>query len=366
MKTIYSGSVGGFLSSHNIPAFGFAGKLTRYKVTRPTVVLMTKIEARSFRVLGLRVSRVFSASSPRFFIEAILYAHRLSRLGKINIAIDGPFAILSKDGNTVPELNVISSTGQDTDTGYGMRKFLHRKAFNRALCYEMPDYSVLRALSKSHGIIPDIEIELESDPDGTPVIVVITPTHIPPVYKLKHVFRESRSGIRKDDKPQNNGGEPPVPQKYLKVPNDDMLIISALQETDKKLLNESHVKNMKYRGSSGYKIKQFNDIHLLVCLFFYIYVNGLNASGNFYFGQRGAFHEFCVKNVPQGINLGSKSYFTRCINKLENAHYSFKDYIKADKKPDIMHEIGDFDFVFWYEIYLKAESYFKQIIKPLP
>ncbi len=366
MKTIYSGSVGSLLSSRNIPAVGIAGRLTRRKVTRPTVALMTKNKARSFRVPGLRVFRVFPASSPQGFLEAVLYAHKLSRYGIINIVTEGPFAVRTKDGKPVPGLNLISGKGNDSEDGTvrNLRKFLYRKALKKFLCYEMSGSAVQCAAQAQTGTISDIEIELESDPDGTPVIVIITPTRTLPVYKMKHVFRDSKSGVRKDDKPRDNGGGPPAPKKYLKAPNNDMLIISALQETDRKLLNESHVEKLKYRGNNGCKIKQFNDIHLLVCLFFYIYVNRLNASSDFYFGQRGHFHEFCVKNVPKSIDLGSKSYFTRCINRLENAHYSFEEYIKADKKPDIRQEKGDFDFVFWYGVYLKAESCFKQIIKP--
>lgn len=357
MKKQYSGSKGGHYNSRFIPAFGIAGKLTRQTVTRPTLALMTENEARSFKVPGLKISHVFSTSSQRTFLRAVLRARSLSHSGKINIVVKDPFAIRSSNEELVLGLNLIPRIIKGV--GFGNRR--HAVRSDKPLC------AAAAASASTFCCSSDIEVEVESDPDGTPVIVIITPTAIPLNYRVKHVVRDKKSETVKDNELYNNGGgEPPAPPKYLKVPNNDMLIISALQETDKKLLNESHVNKLRYRDSRGYNVKQFNDIHLLVCLFFYIYVNELNASSDFYFGLRGHFHEFCTKNVSKGINLGSKSYFTRCINRLENTGYSFEEYIKADKKPDIRMEKGDFNFVFWYEIYLKAERYFRQIIKPLP
>lgn len=212
--------------------------------------------------------------------------------------------------------------------------------------------------------LPNFDVKVDSDPDGTPVIYIITPPHQLPTYRVKHMVSENPT-VKKDKKhqdPDDDGSAPPL--KFLKPPYDDNLIISALQASDEALLNEYHVKKLKYRDERGYNVKQFNDIHLLVCLFFYIYVNKLYASSEFYSGQRGHFHEFCSSHVSNGIHLGSKSYFTRCINKLVNKRYSFDEYIRAEIKPNVCTEKGDFNFVFWYEIYKKALECFERVIPP--
>lgn len=159
--------------------------------------------------------------------------------------------------------------------------------------------------------------------------------------------------------------EPPV-NVFLKPPYRDEQILSALRNASTQEFGDLHCGNMRYENENHVgKTKKYSDIHLLICLFFYIHVHQLNGSGDFYFGLRGRFLNFCRDNLEcEQIRFCRESYFTRCINALEERNGGFENYIKAPDKPRVFLQKGDPDLLFWYKIYAEVEPCFKSVISP--
>lgn len=157
-------------------------------------------------------------------------------------------------------------------------------------------------------------------------------------------------------------GTAPANHQFLKEPLNDEMLMEALKTAATAMLNDEHTAHMKWKDSDGYHEKEYGVNHLLVSLFYYIYVNGLNSSSSFFWRQRTQFHEYCSRNMPQGLSICTDRYFRNCISNLVLKSCSFDKYIKMNPKPEVEWEKGKFNMEFWYAVYCEAERYFELIL----
>lgn len=201
------------------------------------------------------------------------------------------------------------------------------------------------------------ETRTRTDKNGEVYLTVIYSTPTPPPVHIEYEYHSSDDG--------SGGSKPPV-NIFLKDTYHDTQIIQALKEASHHAFRNDHKGLLRYSiAQQTYKTKPYNDTYLLVCLFFYIYVNKLNRSQDFYSSQRTRLLTFCRKqlNDPK-FTLYSDSYFTRCINKLNNQRVGFENYIVKHERPPFRDENGIPDMLFWYEIYRNVEDIFKETFLP--
>lgn len=324
---------------------------------------MTKEEAMNFRMRGLKIVHSHTVEDPRALTEAVKKAMTLSRTGNINMVVTGRNAVVIKDvPNDVdvvkPNIFAVSGTSR-------RQRHLARLADKRTIIKSrstggINKTTIVGAVRQMRvGKEQQVEIELQSEKDGTQVIVIITEEGQPiPDVRLKHVVKRRGTMVHvEDDKPK------PEPLKFLKEGYDDSLIIEAMKKADKEMLNDEHKARLRYRDDSKYKFKMFNDGSLLVCLFYYIYINKLYRSETFWDGQRGHFHKYCKEHLPEAFTLSSDSYFTRCITSLHTSGGGFERYMETQGKLSRLRNKGEFDLPFWYELYRRVSSYFQVVLK---
>lgn len=159
--------------------------------------------------------------------------------------------------------------------------------------------------------------------------------------------------------------QPPRPTAnlFLKEGYEDQMIWKALRLASDQEFGPAHEGELRYRvGEHDSKRKKYSDHHLMVCLFFYIHLNRLNMSGDFYCGLRGKFRAYCMRDLQkEGFIFHAESFFSRTIKELDNSNGGFEAYIKADKKPEVNLYRGDKDFLFWYEIYQRVKPCFQKV-----
>ncbi len=331
--------------------------------SQPTVAVMTKDEVQNFRMRGLKIVHSHTLEDPRALPEAVKKAMMLSRTGNINMVVTGRNAVVIKD---IPDNAAVVKP-----TIFGLPSTTRKKRAMARLAGKGPmmmsrsaggpgKTSLVGAIRQVRvGKGEKVEIELQSEKDGTQVIVIITEEGQPiPDVRVKHVVRKRGTTVHvDDDKPK------PKPMRFLKEGYDDTLIIEAMKKADKEMLNDEHKARLKYKDDEKYKFKMFNDGNLLVCLFYYIYINKLYHSETFWDGQRGHFHKFCKKHLPETFTLSSDSYFTRCIANLHTSCGGFEWYMETQGKLSRQRGKGEFDLPFWYELYRRASSYFQCVLK---
>ena len=296
-----------FRGNKYVPQYVSAGE--------PTVTLMKPSEARSFNQPGKKISYIAPCQEREDIEKAVIIACGMSMTGRAKL--------------TLGDESVIYDKGEPVEPS-------HR--------FDCPLNST-------------IQVGLEEKADGTPVVVIITDTPEMPTFQIKHVVRERFQ----EEKP---AATPPGHHVFLEAPCNDEQIIKALTLASSRLLNQKHTGFIEKKSEAdGYK-KPYNDFHLMVCLFFYIYVNELYADGSFYNSQRSQFHKYCCDHLSKDCVTNTKRYFTGCINNLETKGFGFEKYIRIKEKPFLKQKTGEQDLTFWYSIYCKAAISFDEVLNP--
>lgn len=295
-----------------------------YRVAmRPTVAVMAKADVNHLHLRGMKVVCTIPVVSEDSFREALELVKKMDPAAKVNFLTTLAHAGLFKD----------------VAKGLDLTKYIRR----------LP--------ASSSGI----DVEVKPGPHGEPTIVIYWPSE-PSSYTIKHVLKKENREEKKKNTPANDSKS--VPVKFLKEPREDEFIITAMEAAAKDMLDEDHRCRLKYMEDGVYKFKMMNDVHLLVCLYYYIYVNRLHASGDFWEGQRKYFHQYCKDHLPESFDLCSDTYFSRCIANLQRACGGFEECIKSGGQMRREQYKGEFNLAFWYEIYRRASACFSRIIPP--
>ena len=208
-------------------------------------------------------------------------------------------------------------------------------------------------------------IAYEEDKEGNPVILITSPATNLVSVRVLHadVPQEKQEASCPKAEPAMQASNPPS-NLFLKDGYRDSQILEALKTAHARLLEQGDCGEVKFDAGKRYKTKKrFVDVHLLVCLFFYIYTERRYRSGEFFYGLRGKYFSYCVENLKEtGIVFCSKRYFYRMVSELMSIHGSFDDYIRAEKKPSIPFLKGEQYIPFWYEVYLQARPCFQSVI----
>lgn len=208
-----------------------------------------------------------------------------------------------------------------------------------------------------------IQKMIEDSDDDNPIEAVITnpPGRIPILTPEEANAKEPLDKVFETIY-NNISQTAPANHQFLKEPLNDEMLMEALKTAATAMLNDEHTAHMKWKDSDGYHEKEYGVNHLLVSLFYYVYVNGLNSSSSFFWRQRTQFHEYCSRNMPQGLSICTDRHFRNCISNLVLKSCSFDKYIKMNPKPEVEWEKGKFNMEFWYAVYCEAERYFELIL----
>lgn len=350
-----------------IRTIGFTGNLSARSVREPLIAVMSSHEIETFRVQGLRIAAKIPIRKSCVSMRQL--AVHLKRINEVQVAVEGAHAICT------PE-----SLSKFTYTLNALRQHAFRKPYHTEYVYKgyeiesVPSLATIRhepmrrTVSTLHArralkarnrfgrwVSKEPEIRPNIDKNGEIHIVIIYSTQNPPPFHVKCEYHPSDNGSDGPEQPDNI---------FLKEPNRDPQIIMALREVSNREFGNNHKGQLRYSiDRQKHRTKSYDDKHLLVCLFFYIHINRLNISPDFYIGQRAKLLNFCKNKLNDSkFTLCSESYFTRCITGLENQRVGFENYIVKHERPPFRDEIGIPDMLFWYEIYIKIEEHFKEII----
>lgn len=315
---------------------------------RPTIGVMTKEQVNTFNVPGLQIARTFPAVASVSLKETLSKAIKLTQAKRINLLMNGQLKTVD-----VPL--------------YIRRQGLARPVRNiqRHRHLGQPDFR--------HHIGPvkmsaDFGLELGSDTDGTPVVVIITSTQEMPPFKIKHVVRENKNKEKDEERvPKHRRrvhGFVDDKHTFLKEPLTDDMLIEAIRQADADLLGEGHTAQVKWEEDYTLHERPFNDHHLLVCLFLYIYFHRLYSTPQFYSDQRKRFYDFCKSLLPDDFVFNELRSFQKAINQLQVRSVSFEDYCKQTKKPDDWYEKEMPSLPMWYAIYQQAALSFEKVLVP--
>lgn len=220
-------------------------------------------------------------------------------------------------------------------------------------------------LRKNRPLLWQIQKQITASDDANPCLAVITN---PPGKITARTKEEAEAEERQDEAFMPDEGFAPQPTQdgrlFLKAPLTDDMLTEALASTAAALLNDEHTARMKWKDDEGYHEKEYGVNHLLVCLFYYVYINELHASSSFFFRQRTQFHDYCIKNLPDGLGICTERYFRNCINKLQLKSCSFDEYIRCGIKPKVEWQKGQFNVEFWYAVYREASRHYAKTLIP--
>lgn len=320
------------------------GPLPTKKITGPTVTIMEWKDVKAFNQPGLKIAYAIHLD-PTKNIPA-----NLKRLVKLNE--QG----LLKEYSLIDTPRMARRTRRqvlnmrDVRRGRGGNPDLVR-LFGGMACY-MPG---------RHRGISNFDVEKEIDDDGTPVIVVIRSDDEPevPEYKVKHV---KRSEWKKKQGTSGGNDEPPT-QHFLKAPLKDEMLIEAMKKVDQEMTDGKHANYHKWEDKEGFHEKEFNNCSLLVCLFFYVYLQKLYADVSFYRNKK-AFFDYCEGKLGKGFNLKSYRSFFKNIEKLQVRKDSFDCFMKGTVQPNPHPDSGLANLYFWRELYLLSSRCFKEVLTP--
>lgn len=318
------------------------GGVSLHLVKRPTLAVMTKEQARTFKATGWRISRTFYPVAETSLSETLQQAIRAIKARRINLLVNGLCHTVE-----VP------------------RQYRKGRVIK-------PDLRVRRRMQYGHkggghldgpvNMSMDFDVEKDTDSDGTPVVVIITPTVEMPVFKVRH---EVRPKVEKDEKERRKGPTPPNGEHlYLKAPLTDDLLIEALKKAGEDLLGTDYVGTVKWKENLSRQERAIGDHHLLVCLFFYVYFHQLYADSRFYGVQRKSFYEFCTSRMGEGHTFNKLRSFQKTVNLLQVRKLSFENYYKAASKDDDGYEKDKPSLPMWYKLYLMAADSFEKVLMP--
>lgn len=329
------------------------GPLQRKKITGPTVTVMEWKDVKAFNQPGLKVAYAIHLDATKKLSE------RLKRLNKLNergLLTQYPLKLTDTPRKSKRYRRQVLNM-RDVRRGRGLNPDFIR-LMGGTVCH----------LPHGHGGSSDFDVEKVFDDDGTPVIVVIrSDDEIDvPDYKMKHVRRSEWKKNRKSPVTSNGGGgddDDPPTHVFLKAPLYDQLLIDAMRKADQEMTDGNHANHLKFKDDTGIHEKEYNNCSLLVCLFFYVYLQKLYANGSFYNNKK-AFFDYCEERLDEGFNLKTYRSFFKNIEKLQLRKDSFDRYMKGEIQTDPQSKIGLANLYFWRELYQQASRYFKEILTP--
>ena len=317
---------------------------------RPTIAVMTKEQANRFNVPGLKIVKTYHTMEGTNLKKTISQAIMKTQAKKINLLMNGQLKPVE-----VPL--------------YVRRHGVVRpvKNIQRHRHFGKPDF---RHHIGSVKMSADFGLELGSDTDGTPVVVIITSTQEMPPFKIKHVVRKHKNENEDEDedsKPKRRRrvhGCVDDKHTFLKEPLTDDILIEAMKKADADLLGEGHTAQVKWEEDHSHHERSYNDHHLLVCLYLYIYFHQLYSTPQFYSDQRKQFYDFCSSRLPDDFVFNELRSFQKAINQLQVRHISFEVYYNRTEKPNDWYEKEKASLPMWYAIYCKAALSFEKVLFP--
>jgi len=324
------------------------------RVTVPTVAVMPMREAKALGVPVTHIEGHGHMELRKAIVKAVAKARKMSPAGMVSVTGTGPYAA----ARNVKELMAVVEASA---------KMFHGKGRIVPVKGRLTPGKGLRghySLQQVKGL--GLDVGIENDPDGTPVIVIFSPTPEIPTYRVKHVVRRDEDDDDEDDDKHDGGGDgggtpPDDGHTLLKAPWTDDLLTMAMTKAADAMLDSDQKGHMKWKEDDEYHVKEFGNIQLLVCLFFYVYIHKIFADSDFFYGQRKPFYNYCRRHLPEDFDIGGDRNFRGCINKLQNRQTSFDQYILADEKPTVAWEKGKTNMVFWYEVYRQAAKTFSDV-----
>ena len=310
-------------------------------VKDPTVTLMTMPQVQAYSKQGFKIAFTTPVESEKTLLSTIKQALKMSSTGKVNFVKDGHYIVLKEKGDDIQPLKTL----RQGHHGLG------------------PLAAVVDRHIVGH-VSAGFEVKKEVLPDGTYAIVIITPTEEIPPYLVKHEVRK-QEGAEEKNEPVHIAGtmKTTAGHTFLKPPHTDEELINAMTVAARELLNDEQTGHLKWREGDNYYIKEYTVHHLLVCLFFYIYVNNLCSSSNFFYRQRSRFHEYYTKNNPERFKMCSERYFRDCIQKLTEKSCGLDEYLLKGIKPTGKWEKGMFSLECWYALYQRAAEQFGKVLE---
>lgn len=310
-------------------------------VKDPTVTLMTMPQVQAYSKQGFKIAFTTPVESEKTLLSTIKQALKMSPTGKVNFVKDGRYTVLKEIGDEIKPLRTLPQG--------------HRGLGPLAIVVDRHVVGHVR---------PGFEVKKEILPDGTYAIVIITPTEEIPPYLVKREVRKQEETEEKNDVAYIAGRmKTTAGHTFLKAPYTDKELISAMAVAIRELLNDELTGHLKWREGDNYHIKEYTVHHLLVCLFFYIYVNGLHNRSNFFFRQRSKFHEYYTKHNPEHFKICTERYFRDCIQKLTEKNCGLDEYLMNGMKPKGVWKKGMFSVEFWYALYERAAEQFDKVLK---
>lgn len=353
-----------------IRTIGFTGNLSALSVREPLIAVMSSHEIETFRVQGLRIAAKIPIHNSWVSMKRV--AVHLKGVNKVQVAVEGAHAVCTPE--SLPGFTrALNAKGYRAQRRlYYIRNVDVANATTEPIpaLVTVPHEANHRIILRRKGrIFPDArrklhlraskepETRTRIDKNGVVYLTVSYSTHTPPPVHIEYEYHSSDDG---------SGGSKQSVNIFLKDTYHDPQIIQALKEASLHEFGSDHKGLLRYSVEhQTYRTRAYNDNHLLVCLFFYIYVNKLNKSQDFYSCQRKKLLTFCSEQLSDSkFTLYSDSYFTRCINKLNNQRVGFENYIVKHERPPFRDENGIPDMLFWYEIYRNVEDIFKETFLP--
>lgn len=356
MKNFKKRSAGNLFDSCPIKFVGCESVSKALSTKAPTLAVMSKSEIEGFCAPGKRILSTFPIRSGHIPISSVI--PHLKGAKVVNVTVEGPHAVCSKK-----ELHRMKRSLFSVTPTLGKRSMKKRiLAKGARLAGAAADLACVHILPQllSPCLCAIQRVEILTAPNRSQKLVLITDTPLPSPFTIEYVYEPQEP---KDDDETKKQPNPPG-NIFLKNVYNDNLILKAMEESSKHEFGKQHQGELRYPvGNKTDKKKAYSDFHLLVCLFFYIHINCLNLSSDFYFGLRQKFLSYCTDNLVQmGFYFSSASYFSRTIKNLELHNGGFEKYIQASQKPSIDFEKGEMDFLFWYTIYRHVLPCFQRVI----
>ncbi len=320
------------------------GPLPTKKITGPTVTVMEWKDVKTFHQPGLKIAYAIHFDPSKNVPANLKHLLKLNEQGLLKeySLIDTP----RKGRRTRRQIWNMRDVRRYRGISPDLRRLL-----GSGVCY----------LPSDHARISDFDLEKVFEDDGTPVIVVIRSDDEPevPEYKVKHVRKSEWEKKRK----QVTAGSDDVPptQIFLKAPLKDEMLIEAMKKADQEMTDGKHANYHKWEDKEGFHEKEFNNCSLLVCLFFYVYLQKLYADISFYRNKK-AFFDYCEGKLGKGFNLKSYRSFFKNIEKLQVRKDSFDCFMKGTVLPDPHPDSGLANLYFWRELYLLSSRCFKEVL----
>ena len=318
---------------------------------RFAVKVTTLKEAKEFSKPGMKVACAIPYDASKSWKENLAYVRRLNAYGIIR---------------QCSLIDAAPWTARPAGRQRSVRELLMRRAVNAHKAFMTKLLKARYAMATMEcNAIPDFDVEQTTDPDGIPVIIIITEDGRLPRYIIESLSRkdwEKRKKGKGRHGQCDDGGDGDDNQ-LLRKPLKDQMLIDGMRDVDKKLTAGQHMELLTWNVMQGSRTKGYNNCHLLTCLFFYVWLNKLYRNPGFY-NQRKAFFNYCENHLGKDFELKSYRAFYENINKLQSEKPRFDECIKGTVEPSREKQVGKVELYFWLLLYRKAMPYFKHALTP--